>query len=74
VRDAVLFGTVAHWRSDKGFAFIHLDDGGRDLFAHISQINESVDGLAVGDRVSFSIGPGRHHDSDEVKNINIIVA
>lgn len=50
-------GTVKFFNSEKGFGFITPDDGGKDLFVHISGI--SAGELQDGDKVEYEIGEGR---------------
>ncbi|MBN2825554.1 MAG: cold-shock protein [Campylobacterales bacterium] len=52
-------GTVKWFNSEKGFGFIQLEDGSKDLFVHYSEINNNGYGrvsLADGQKVSFEIG------------------
>ncbi len=52
-------GVVKWFNEGKGFGFIAPDDGGKDLFAHFSEIK--VNGfktLAENQRVSFEITQG----------------
>lgn len=46
-------GTVKWFNPDKGFGFITRDEGGPDLFVHVSAVE--VGTLAEGDRVEFTI-------------------
>lgn len=50
-------GTVKFFNSEKGFGFITPDNGGKDLFVHISGI--AAGELQDGDKVEFEIGEGR---------------
>ena len=45
--------------TDKGFGFIASDDGGNDLFFHLSALEGTqFDDLQEGTRVEFNIGEG----------------
>lgn len=51
-------GTVKFFNQSKGFGFITPDDGGKDVFVHISAVERSgVPMLDEGMRVSFETQP-----------------
>lgn len=53
-------GTVKFFNTDKGYGFIRPDDGGRDVFVHVSAVSRSGLGtLMEGQRVSFEIEPDK---------------
>jgi cold shock CspA family protein len=41
-------GTVKAWVNLKGFGFFKPDDGGGDIFCHISEVSEAHDYLVPG--------------------------
>ena len=49
----MLTGMVKFFNGSKGFGFITRDDGGGDIFVHISNCDESIEALELGWRVSF---------------------
>ena len=52
-------GTVKWFNDSKGFGFITPSDGGKDLFAHFSAIQEQgFKSLKEGQRVSFDVTTG----------------
>ena len=53
-------GKVKWFNESKGYGFITPDDGGKDLFVHISEIQgEGYKTLQEGDEVSFEKGQGQ---------------
>ena len=52
-------GTVKWFNDAKGFGFITPDDGGKDLFAHHSEIQGSgFKSLKEGQKVEFEVKKG----------------
>ena len=52
-------GTVKWFNDSKGFGFITPEDGSKDLFAHLSAIQEQgFKTLKEGQRVSFDVTSG----------------
>jgi cold shock protein len=53
-------GTVKWFNSQKGFGFIQPDDGGTDVFVHISAVERAgMNGLNEGQKVSFEVAKDR---------------
>ena len=53
-------GTVKWFNSQKGFGFIQPDDGGADVFVHISAVERAgLRGLNEGQKISYDIEADR---------------
>ena len=53
-------GTVKWFNPGKGYGFIKPDDGGKDVFVHISAVEKAgYTNLAEGARVSYEVVMGR---------------
>ncbi|GAB0112667.1 cold-shock protein [Acidisoma sp. C75] len=53
-------GTVKWFNMDKGYGFITPQDGGKDVFLHITAVQAAgLKTLNEGDRVSFDIATER---------------
>ena len=53
-------GTVKWFNPTKGFGFIAPDDGGKDVFVHISAVERAgLTGLADNQKVTFELEAGR---------------
>ena len=53
-------GIVKWFNPSKGFGFIQPDDGGKDVFVHISTVESAgLTGLNEGQKVEYELVPGR---------------
>lgn len=53
-------GTVKWFNTSKGYGFIAPDDGGKDVFVHISAVERSgLTGLADEQKVGYELQDGR---------------
>ena len=63
-------GTVKFFNSEKGYGFIKPDEGGRDVFVHVSAVMSSGLGtLNEGQRVSFEIEPDKRGKGPKAVNL-----
>ena len=49
-------GTVKWFNDQKGYGFIQPDDGSKDVFVHISAVEQAgMNGLAEGQKISYDL-------------------
>lgn len=49
-------GTVKWFNTTKGYGFIKPDDGGKDVFVHVTALESSgIKSLAEGQRVNYQV-------------------
>ena len=59
-------GTVKWFNATKGYGFIQPDDGGKDVFVHISAVEQAgLSDLGEGAKVSFDVVPNKGKESAE---------
>ena len=53
-------GTVKWFNKTKGFGFIEPDEGGKDVFVHISAVERAgMSDLQEGQKITYELVPGR---------------
>jgi CspA family cold shock protein len=53
-------GTVKFFNAEKGYGFIKPDDGGRDIFVHVTAVESAgLRSLAEGQRITYEIEPDK---------------
>lgn len=54
-------GTVKWFNVTKGYGFIEPEEGGSDVFVHITAVQQSgMEGLQDGQKVSYELEEGRN--------------
>ena len=64
-------GTVKFFNQDKGFGFITPDNGGTDVFVHISAV-QGGESLRDGTKVSYDLGQDRKTGKSKAENVRSI--
>jgi CspA family cold shock protein len=66
-------GKVKFFNADKGFGFIAPDNGGTDVFVHISALQRSgITGLTEGQKVSFEVVQDRRSGKSAADNLRLV--
>lgn len=63
-------GTVKFYNEQKGYGFIKPDDGGSDVFVHVTALEASgMSQLAEGSRISFDTEPDKRGKGPKAVNL-----
>ena len=63
-------GTVKWFNSTKGYGFIQPEDGGKDVFVHVSAVERSgMRGLAEGQKISYELETDRKSGKESATNL-----
>ncbi|GGE81937.1 cold-shock protein [Stappia taiwanensis] len=66
-------GTVKFFNTTKGFGFIQPDEGGADVFVHISAVERSgMHTLVEGQKVSFDVVKDNRSGKNAAENLQSV--
>ena len=65
-------GTVKWFNGQKGFGFIQPNDGGNDVFVHISAVERAGQtGMAEGQKLTFEVKTDRMRGKTSADNLSL---
>lgn len=63
-------GTVKWYNETKGYGFIQPDNGGKDVFVHVTALERAgLRGLAEGQKVSYDVEADRRSGKESATNL-----
>jgi cold shock protein len=66
-------GTVKWFNDQKGFGFIQPDDGGKDVFVHISAVERAgMRLLNEGQKIAFDVVADRKTGKSSADNLQVV--
>ncbi|SFH61387.1 cold-shock protein [Albimonas pacifica] len=66
----MMTGTVKWFNGTKGYGFIEPEDGGKDVFVHISAVERSgLKGLNEGQKIGFEIEVDKRRGKSSAVNL-----
>ena len=66
-------GTVKWFNGQKGFGFIQPNDGGNDVFVHISAVERAgLSGLNEGQKVSFEAKTDKMRGKTSAEDLKLV--
>lgn len=64
-------GIVKWFSATKGYGFIEPEDGGRDIFVHVTAINEAgIQGLSEGQKLVYAL---KEREDGRVVAVDLVV-
>jgi CspA family cold shock protein len=65
-------GTVKWFNGEKGYGFIQPDDGGKDVFVHISAVEQAgMRALNEGQKIQFEVVADRRSGKSSAGNLQV---
>ncbi len=66
-------GIVKFFNGEKGYGFIKPDDGGRDIFVHVTAVEQAgLRALNEGQKISYEIEPDRKGKGPKAVNLQLL--
>jgi cold shock protein len=66
-------GTVKFFNGEKGYGFITPADGGRDIFVHVTAVEQAgLRALSEGQKISYEIEPDKKGKGPKAVNLHVL--
>ena len=66
-------GTVKWYNADKGYGFIQPEDGGKDVFVHVSAVEQAgLRSLREGQKVTFEVVADRRTGKNAASDLRAV--
>ena len=66
-------GMVKFFNGEKGYGFIKPDDGGSDIFVHVSALEQAgLQSLNEGQKVSYEVEPDKKGKGPKALNLRLL--
>ncbi|WP_346909512.1 cold-shock protein [uncultured Roseibium sp.] len=66
-------GTVKFFNSTKGFGFIQPDDGGQDVFVHVTAVERAgIPPITEGQKLSFEVVQDKRSGKSAADNLQLV--
>ena len=65
-------GTVKFFNAERGYGFIKPDEGGRDVFVHVTAVERAgLKSLSEGQRISYDVEPDKKGEGPKAVNLTV---
>ena len=64
-------GKMLRWNTEKGFGFIQPEDGGEDLFCHVSELLDGEGSIREGDTCNFKVQYDERKGKDRATKVEL---
>ncbi|WP_298355051.1 cold-shock protein [Rhodoblastus sp.] len=65
-------GTIKFFNADKGWGFIRPADGGKDIFVHITAVEQAgLTALNEGQKLTFEVEPDKKGKGPKAVNLHL---
>jgi len=64
-------GVMKRWHADKGFGFISPDQGGEDVFCHVTALLDGEGSVQEGDQVRFQVRYDDRKGKDRAEKVEL---
>ena len=66
-------GIVKFFNGEKGYGFIKPDDGSRDIFVHVTAVEQAgLQALSEGQKIAYEVEPDKKGKGPKAVNLQVL--